>query len=93
MALEQRDLHTNKNSQIGSAGEFAGVGLQFTGAILLFLFAGRWLDDRLDTSPWFVILGVFVGFGLGFFSIYRQMVIIPRERERARREGKEKVKL
>lgn len=86
MALEQRDLHTNKNSQIGSAGEFAGVGLQFTGAILLFLFAGRWLDDRLDTSPWFVILGVFVGFGLGFFSIYRQMVIIPRERERARRE-------
>lgn len=68
------------------AAEFAGVGLQFAGAILLFLFAGRWLDARLGTEPWLLLAGVFVGAGAGFYSIYRQLVIAPREREeRARR--------
>lgn len=64
-----------------SAGEVAGVGLQFAGAILLFLFAGRWLDSRLGTAPWLLLLGVFVGAGAGFFSIYRQLVVVPRQRK------------
>ena len=34
-----------------SAATYAGVGLQFLGAILLFLYIGRWLDARLGTSP------------------------------------------
>ena len=32
------------------AGEVLGVGLQFAGAIILFLFLGRWLDERLGTK-------------------------------------------
>ena len=71
-----------------TAGEFFGVGIQFAGAILLFLFAGRWLDERLGTSPWLLLLGVFVGAGAGFASIYRQLVVIPRQRQ-AREPGKE----
>lgn len=86
MAADPHDLHTRRNAPSGHAGEFMGVGVQFAGAILLFLFVGRWLDERLGTSPWMVMLGVFVGFGLGFFSMYRQMVIMPRERERRRHE-------
>lgn len=68
------------------AGEVLGVGLQFAGAILLFLFVGRWLDERLGTEPWLLLLGVLVGAGAGFFSLYRQLVVVPRERERRRRE-------
>jgi ATP synthase protein I len=62
--------------------QYAGVGIQFAGAILLFLFVGRWLDDRLGTEPWLLLIGVFVGAGTGFYSLYRQLVIVPRERER-----------
>lgn len=65
--------------------EYAGVGLQFAGAVLLFLFLGRWLDQRLGTEPWLLLLGVFVGAGAGFYSLYRQLVITPREREEKRR--------
>jgi ATP synthase protein I len=72
------------------AGEVLGVGLQFAAAILLFLFAGRWLDERLGTEPWLLLMGVLVGAGAGFFSLYRQLVIVPRERERRRREGESK---
>jgi len=62
------------------------MGLQFAGAILLFLFAGRWLDARLGTEPWLLMLGVLVGAVVGFFSMYRTLVIAPRERQRKSRE-------
>jgi len=68
------------------AGEVMGAGLQFAAAILLFLFAGRWLDERLGTEPWLLLTGVLVGAVGGFASLYHQLVIVPRERERKRRE-------
>lgn len=73
-----------------AVGELFGVGIQFAGAILLFLFLGRWLDQRLGTEPWLLLAGVFVGAGAGFTSIYRQLVIAPRQRqsrERAEQGG------
>lgn len=69
-------------------GEVVGAGLQFAGAIILFLFVGRWLDARLGTEPWLLLVGVAVGAVGGFTSLYRQLVIVPRERERRQRETK-----
>lgn len=57
-----------------SGAQFAGAGLQFAVTIVVFAFAGIWLDKHLGTSPWLVILGVFVGAAAGFFSIYRQLM-------------------
>lgn len=68
------------------AGQYLGVGLQFAGSILIFLFGGRWLDERLGTSPWLLLLGVFVGAAAGFYAIYFSLVIAPRNRERERRD-------
>ena len=70
-----------------SVGEYAGVGLQFAGAILLFLFLGRWMDGRLGTDPWLTVAGVVVGATAGFYAMYRQLVLAPKEqkeRERGR---------
>lgn len=82
----QDPLH--ERSSASQAGEFMGVGLQFAGAILIFVFLGMWLDGRLGTEPWLLIAGVFVGGGVGFWAMYRRMVIDPRERERREREGR-----
>jgi F0F1-type ATP synthase assembly protein I len=57
-----------------SASEFAGIGLQFAASIVLFVFAGQWLDRRLGTGPVFLILGVFVGAGGAFYSMYRKLM-------------------
>ena len=62
--------------------EYAGLGLTFGAGILLFTFVGSWLDRRLGTEPWLLLVGVFVGFGLSLLWIYRRLVIVPRERER-----------
>lgn len=66
-----RLLHRRKGM---SGTEFAGVGMQFSATIVVFALAGIWLDKRLGTSPWLVILMVFGGAGLGFWSMYRRMV-------------------
>ena len=39
------------------------MGIQFLAVILLFLFLGKWLDSRLGTAPWLLIVGVFCGAG------------------------------
>ncbi len=64
------------------AGDLAGVGLGFAASIALFLFLGMWADSKLGTSPWLLILGAFTGGTAGFWSMYRRLVVEPREKDR-----------
>jgi F0F1-type ATP synthase assembly protein I len=70
-----------------SGAEFAGIGVQFAAAILVFAFVGWWIDDRLHTSPWFLLIGVFAGAAGGFFSMYRK-ITAAQAREADRRAGR-----
>lgn len=86
MAPEPREPEW-KRSSASHAGEVMGAGLQFAASIILFLFLGRWLDGRLGTEPWLLILGVFTGAAAGFYALYRQLVSRPAERQRRHREA------
>jgi ATP synthase protein I len=55
--------------------QLAGIGIQFGVVLVAFLFAGKWLDDRLGTEPWLLMAGVFVGFGLSVLWMYRRLVV------------------
>lgn len=48
---------------------YAGVGLQFAATIGLFAYGGWALDDALGTTPWFLIVGVFLGATGGFIKL------------------------
>ena len=85
---ERRAENDDRRPVASQAGEVLGVGLQFAAAIVLFLFLGRWLDGVFGTEPWLLLIGVMVGAVGGFYSLYRQLVIVPRERERRQRESK-----
>ena len=52
----------------------AGLGLQFFASILIFVYAGTWLDRRLDTSPLFVLGALVVGGGGSFYVSYRRLM-------------------
>jgi len=69
-----------------SPASFAGAGAQFVLAILLFLYIGKWLDSRLGTSPWLLMIGVFVGAAAGFYSFYRRIMASSRERNDERND-------
>ena len=63
-------MHARKGM---SGSEFAGVGMQFAVSIVLFALAGIWLDKRLGTWPWLVIVFVLGGSTLSFWSMYRRV--------------------
>ena len=63
-----RLLHRRKGM---SGSEFAGVGMQFGITIVGFALAGLWLDKRLGTSPWLMVVMVFAGASVGFWTMYR----------------------
>ena len=70
-----------------SGADFAGVGIQFALAIIVFAFAGQWLDKRLGTNGLFTIAGVFVGAGGAFYSMYRK-ISAAQERDDAERQAR-----
>jgi F0F1-type ATP synthase assembly protein I len=59
--------------------QLAGIGLQFGIVLVAFLLAGNWLDHRLGTAPWLLMAGVFVGFGLSTFWMYRRLMVRDKE--------------
>ena len=88
---DEKGLRKTSHSSGLSGANFAGVGLQFVAAIVIFLFAGQWVDNKLGTSGLFTIAGVFIGGGGAFYLMYRKITAAQRrddeERSRARGSG------
>lgn len=61
-------------SSLARAGALAGLGIQFAVSILLFLYAGQWLDRKLHTTPLCLVIGTFLGATVGFYTIYRRLM-------------------
>ncbi len=81
--LQRLAQHSGTFGSLGAAGKYAGLGLQFALSILLFLYAGQWLDRRAGTRGLFAVLGAFLGFGAAFYSIYRSLMADQRREEAA----------
>jgi ATP synthase protein I len=73
------------DSGLRGAGKYAGLGMQFAAAIIVFLLLGQWADRRLGTDPLFLYVGVFTGAGAAFYSMYRGLMADQRRDEAARR--------
>lgn len=86
MTQENRSDQNNKSL---SGNDFAGAGIQFAAALVLFVFLGSWLDKRFGTAPLFILLGVFVGGGGGFYSLYRKIVAAQKADDEIRRKKRE----
>jgi ATP synthase protein I len=59
--------------RLSSGAEFAGLGLQFAGSMGLFGLLGWWLDRKLGTEPWLLVVLIFFGAGTAFYSMYRRV--------------------
>jgi F0F1-type ATP synthase assembly protein I len=61
-------------TETGADPRLMGLGLQFVIAILLCLYAGMWLDTKLHTGPWLMLIGALLGASAGFYSMYRVLM-------------------
>jgi len=72
-------LLTVRNVEVGmrrwvAALRLVGVGFFIGGSILLGVFAGRWLDTRLNTEPLWMIIGLLLGVAIAFYGVYRMLL-------------------
>jgi ATP synthase protein I len=44
---------------------------QLVGSILVGIFAGRWVDQKWDTEPLFLIIGLLLGLAAGIYAMLR----------------------
>ncbi len=62
----------DEQRRLGSAA--AGAGMQFVVSILVFVYAGQWLDRKFGTDPLWLLVGLFLGAGGSFVSLYRRLM-------------------
>jgi F0F1-type ATP synthase assembly protein I len=53
---------------------FVGLGFELVVPIVIGAFGGRWLDERLGTTPWLVVVGSLLGIGAGFLNFFREVI-------------------
>jgi F0F1-type ATP synthase assembly protein I len=53
--------------------QYAGLGLQFALTFLAMGGVGWWLDRKLGTEPWLMVLGIFVGAAGAFISLIHRV--------------------
>jgi F0F1-type ATP synthase assembly protein I len=75
---------------LGAAGKYVGLGFQMMLSILLFLWIGQWVDRWAGTKGLFMLLGVFVGAGASFYSMYKSLMADQAREEAAERARKGK---
>lgn len=47
-----------------------GVGFFVAISIILGVVGGRWLDDKLNSEPVFLIVGLLLGIVIAFYGVY-----------------------
>jgi F0F1-type ATP synthase assembly protein I len=70
-------------------GRYGTVGLEFALSILLPLFLGRWLDQKLGTGSWLTLICAGLGLAAGVRAVLRALREANREAERLEREERE----
>ena len=51
---------------------WAGVGIEFCGVLGIFCYLGYRLDEALNTSPWLLVVGFFMGFAGMLYILIKQ---------------------
>jgi len=57
-----------------AALRFMGVGWYIGVCIVLGVLGGLWLDNKLNTSPLLVIVGLILGVVVAFYGVYRMLL-------------------
>lgn len=55
------------------------LGFQLAAAVVFFFLIGVWADKHWDASPWFKLLGLFLGTVGGFVKFFRTIADLDRK--------------
>lgn len=84
---KRRTASSQSNSATGSpknsktilywVGVYGGSGVQIVASLLVGVFGGQYLDEKLATSPVFLLLGVGLGMAAGGYQLFKLASLDP----------------
>jgi len=74
-------MRENQGRWLRRAGLASSVGLVLVVSTLIGYAFGSWLDRRLGTEPWLMLLFTLMGIAAGFIEMFRIVSQILREEE------------
>jgi ATP synthase protein I len=57
--------------QLNALARLASVGIEFSVSTVIGLLGGKWVDGKLGTQPWLMLLGLVLGVTAGLRSLLR----------------------
>ena len=72
---EKRRGDRERSTLLRAMGVISVLGLDIAASILVGVLAGLFVDGRLHTAPWGLLVGLFVGLIAGFYTAY--LIIAP----------------
>jgi len=60
-------------SRLASAFRLTGLGFYVGICITLGAYGGLWLDEKLNTSPLFIISGILLGLAVAAYGVYQMI--------------------
>jgi F0F1-type ATP synthase assembly protein I len=72
-------------NKLGSVVRFIGVGFFIIACILGGTLGGLWVDNRINTKPVFVLLGLVLGLVVAFWGVYQMLVPLIKENSKDRK--------
>ncbi len=64
------------NKDLKNGIKYASLGIEFASMILGLGLVGYYVDEKLNSSPLFTIIGIFFGFVSGIYRLYKISKII-----------------
>ena len=72
-----------------ASSQYLGHGLALAASVALFGWLGSWIGARVGAESFLTLAGMLLGGAAGFYSIYVQLVIRPREEAEQKRKEAE----
>ena len=73
MASQQQGPEGPVGRGFGTGYAIVGAGFQLVFSILFFLWMGSLADRAAHTRPLFLLIGLLVGLGAGFYAFWRRI--------------------
>lgn len=65
----KRDKYKSRMAFAESLVDFTQIGITMAASVLIGVLIGSFLDRRLNTSPWLLLVFAFIGVGAAFRSL------------------------
>ncbi|MFO1525313.1 MAG: AtpZ/AtpI family protein [Turneriella sp.] len=63
------DVDDTQQSSRSRAMRYTWLGAEFAAIFFAFVYGGNWLDGRLGTKPWLVLVGIITGFSIALYRL------------------------